>query len=60
VVPVAVSGGWDGDRLTVEVLFLETPHRLTVSCERPGTTFTATWGTVPLRAGTLHELRNPE
>ena len=33
-VPVAVSGGWDGGRLTVEVLFLETPHRLTVSCER--------------------------
>ncbi len=58
-VPVAVSGGWDGGRLTVEVLFLETPHRLTVSCERAEATFTATWGTVPLRAGTLHDLRKP-
>ena len=42
------------------MLFLETPHRLTVSCERAGATFTATWGTVPLRAGTLHDLRKPE
>ncbi len=58
-VPVAVSGGWDGGRLTVEVLFLETPHRLTVSCDLADTTFTATWGTVPLRAGTLHDLRRP-
>jgi hypothetical protein len=59
-VPVAISGGWDGGRLTVEVLFLETPPRLTVSCERAEKTFTATWGTVPLRAGTLHDLRRPE
>ncbi|HEY5788702.1 MAG TPA: serine hydrolase domain-containing protein [Microlunatus sp.] len=59
-VPVAVSGGWDSGRLVVEVLFLETPHRLTVSCDRADATFTASWGTVPLRAGTLHELRKPD
>lgn len=58
-VPIAVSGGWDGGRLVVEVLFLETPHRLTVRCDRDDETFTAHWGTVPLRAGTLHDLRMP-
>jgi CubicO group peptidase (beta-lactamase class C family) len=59
-VPIALSGGWEGDRLTVEALFLETPHRLTVSCDPAAGTFTATWGTVPLRAGTLHDLRKPD
>ena len=59
-VPVAVSGGWDGGRLAVEVLFLETPHRLTVRCDSEYATFTATWGTVPLRAGTLQDLRKPD
>ncbi len=59
-VPVAVSGGWDGGRLTAEVLFLETPHRLTVGCDVEAATFTATWGTVPLRAGTLRDLRKPD
>ncbi len=58
-VPVAVSGGWDGGRLAVEVLFLETPHRLTVGCDVDDATFTATWGTVPLRAGSLQDLRKP-
>lgn len=66
-------GGWDGrdDRdgrddwggrdgcLAVDVLFLETPHRLTVACEPVGSTFTATWGTVPLHSGTLRTLRQP-
>ncbi|HEY5979127.1 MAG TPA: serine hydrolase domain-containing protein [Microlunatus sp.] len=59
-VPLAVSGGWDGDLLTVDMLFLETPHRLTVSCDPAAATFTANWGTVPLRAGTLHDLRKPD
>ncbi len=59
-VPIALSGGWEGDLLTVEALFLETPHRLTVSCDPAAGTFTATWGTVPLRAGTLHDLRKPD
>ena len=59
-VPVALSGGWEGGRLVVEMLFLETPHRLTVSCDADDATFTATWGTVPLRAGTLQDLRKPD
>ncbi len=41
-IPVAASGGWDGpDRLHVEVIFLETPHRMDLTlyrsgCARPG------------------------
>src|SRR3712207_7334985 len=32
--PLAVSGGWsDGDRLAVDVVFLETPHRLRLRSE---------------------------
>lgn len=59
-VPVALSGGWVRGQLVVEVLFLETPHRLTVACDVTGGTFDATWGTVPLRTGTLAELRKPD
>jgi CubicO group peptidase (beta-lactamase class C family) len=58
-VPMALSGGWDGARLEVAVQFLETPHRLVVSCDRDDQTFTATWATVPLRSGTLQDLRRP-
>ena len=55
----AISGGWDGGRLIADVQFLETPHRLTLSCELAVGTFSATWGTVPLRTGTLQDLRKP-
>jgi CubicO group peptidase (beta-lactamase class C family) len=57
-VPLAVSGGWVDDRLVVEVLFLETPHRLSITVDLDQG-FTARWGTVPLRAGTLQDLRKP-
>jgi CubicO group peptidase (beta-lactamase class C family) len=57
-VPLAVSGGWVDDRLVVEVLFLETPHRLLITVDLDQG-FTARWGTVPLRAGTLQDLRKP-
>ncbi|MFI0960289.1 serine hydrolase domain-containing protein [Streptomyces sp. NPDC021080] len=58
--PVAVSGGWTGPgTLRVDVLFLETPHRLTVECELPGRTFTARWHTTPLHARSLESLRAP-
>ncbi|OSP25284.1 serine hydrolase, partial [Streptomyces sp. 13-12-16] len=39
-VPAAASGGWnDGDTLTVDLVFLETPHRLRVTCSLTGRTF---------------------
>lgn len=56
----AVSGGWStADTLSVDVLFLETPHRLTVTCSLPNRTFTAHWHTRPLHARRLRSLRAP-
>ncbi|MFI6035940.1 serine hydrolase domain-containing protein [Streptomyces sp. NPDC051315] len=59
-VPTAVSGGWtDGDTLAVDILFLETPHRMRVTCSLTGGTFTARWATAPLHGGPLRSLRAP-
>lgn len=56
--PTAVGGGWtDGDTLTAHVLFLETPHRLRVTCSLADRTFTARWETQPLHGGRLRSLR---
>ena len=59
---LAVAGvGADGaaDDPAVDVVFLETPHRLTLTC-RPSTgTFTARWWTTPLHGPPLRELRMP-
>ncbi|MFJ6728703.1 serine hydrolase domain-containing protein [Streptomyces sp. NPDC091281] len=63
--PLAVSGGWnegddaDGDTLAADVLFLETPHRLRVTCSRADGTFTARWQTRPLHGGPMRRLRAP-
>ncbi|MFH8801881.1 serine hydrolase domain-containing protein [Streptomyces sp. NPDC017936] len=59
-VPTAVSGGWtDADTLVVDVTFLETPHRLRVTCSLGGRTFTAHWATQPLHGGPLRAQRAP-
>jgi CubicO group peptidase (beta-lactamase class C family) len=48
-VPVAISGGWTGGAtFTADLLFLETPHRLSLSCSLPDRTFTARWHTTAL------------
>ena len=48
-IPVAASGGWDGpDRLQVEVIFLETPHRMSLTLYRSGRAGTASWRNPPL------------
>jgi CubicO group peptidase (beta-lactamase class C family) len=48
-VPAAASGGWrDSETLEVDVIFLETPHRLTLTCSLGTRTFRARWGTRPL------------
>ena len=53
-VPTAVSGGWtDAETLVVDVAFLETPHRLVVTCSLGDRTFTARWRTRPLAPGPL-------
>ena len=59
-VALAVSGGWtDAVTFGAEVIFLETPHRLSLTCSLTERSFRATWVTVPLRGGHLAELRMP-
>ena len=45
--PVAVSGGWEGDTAHLDVVFLESPHRLFVDL-LPNGSLTTRWGTTPL------------
>jgi CubicO group peptidase (beta-lactamase class C family) len=58
--PTAVSGGWsDAGILAVDIMFLETPHRLTLTCTLSDRTFTAHWHTTPLHHPPLRALRAP-
>ena len=58
--PTAVSGGWvDADTLRFDVLFLETPHRVHVTCDLARRTVEARYRTTPLRASSLTWLRAP-
>jgi CubicO group peptidase (beta-lactamase class C family) len=50
--PVAVSGGWRGDVLHLDLAFLESPHRLLVDLLADGRIATR-WGTTPLDFGML-------
>src|SRR4051812_21856287 len=59
--PVAVASGWTGDILEVDLMFLETPHRLTLGL-RKDRTFTARWSPeAPLGGtpGSVSTLRAP-
>ncbi len=59
-VPTAVSGGWTGpDTLAVDIVFLETPHHLDVTCSLDGRTFTAVWRTEPLHPRPLRAMGAP-
>lgn len=59
-VPIAVSGGWtDSQTFLADVIFLQTPHRLAVSCRVSDRTFTASWRTAPLGSTPLIDLRMP-
>ncbi len=58
--PTAVSGGWtDSGTLAVEVAFLETPHRLALTCSLADRTLTARWCTQPLGSDRLTSQRAP-
>ncbi|MGW6544961.1 serine hydrolase domain-containing protein [Streptomyces massasporeus] len=58
--PTAVSGGWTGaGTFAAEVVFLETPHRLALTCSLADRTLTAHWRTQPLHGGRLTTLRAP-
>ena len=59
-VPVAASGGWlDDHTVRVELLFLESPHRMDITCSLPGRIAEATWRHPPLGDGTLRTLHRP-
>jgi hypothetical protein len=59
-VPVAASGGWlDEHTLRVEVIFLETPHRMDITCSLPARCAEADWRQAPLDGGSLRTLHRP-
>jgi CubicO group peptidase (beta-lactamase class C family) len=59
-IPVAASGGWpDGQTLRAEVIFLETPHRMDITCSLPGRIAEAVWRDPPLTPGKLQHLHCP-
>lgn len=58
-VPVAASGGWtDEDTLRVELIFLESPHRLDITCTLSGDAEVA-WRIDPLGDMGLATLHRP-
>jgi CubicO group peptidase (beta-lactamase class C family) len=60
IIPVAASGGWlDDQTLRAEVIFLETPHRMDITCSLPGRTADAVWRHPPLSPGKLQEMHCP-
>src|ERR1700761_204483 len=59
-IPVAASGGWlDGQTLRAEVIFLETPHRMDITCSLPGRTAEAAWRHPPVTPARLQQLHCP-
>ena len=59
-VPVATSGGWLDDRtVRVEVIFLESPHRMDIACALPARTASASWRHTPLDGGRIQTLHRP-
>jgi CubicO group peptidase (beta-lactamase class C family) len=59
-IPVAASGGWlDEQTLRAEVIFLETPHRMDITCSLPARTADAVWRHPPITPSKLEELRCP-
>jgi CubicO group peptidase (beta-lactamase class C family) len=58
-VPVAASGGWSEGAFRAEVLFLETPHRLDVSCRPEEGRAEVSWRLAPLGSTALADLRCP-
>jgi CubicO group peptidase (beta-lactamase class C family) len=59
-IPVAASGGWlDEGTLRTEIIFLETPHRMDVTCSLAGRRAEAVWRIPPLHAGRLQDLHCP-
>lgn len=59
-IPVAASGGWREDgTLRAEIIFLETPHRMDITCAPGGRTARAVWRHPPLSPSKLQHLHCP-
>ena len=57
---LASSGGWlTRAVLRIDVIFLETPHRLSVTCNLEDKTFRASWASRPGHASRLRDLLAP-
>jgi hypothetical protein len=60
VIPVAASGGWLRDgTLRAEIIFLETPHRMDITCPPGSGTATAVWRNPPISPSRLSNLHCP-
>jgi hypothetical protein len=57
--PVAIAWARADGLLLVDVIFVETPHRLHLRLDPAGRTFAARWQSVPLGDVTLGQLRIP-
>jgi beta-lactamase family protein len=58
--PVAANGGWtDTSNFVADVVFLETPHRVRVTCSAPNRALTAVWATDPAHASSILSLCKP-
>ncbi|MCP2032666.1 CubicO group peptidase (beta-lactamase class C family) [Okibacterium sp. HSC-33S16] len=55
----SASAGWTPDGLAVDVIFIETPHRLHFTLNSETSTFVTRWETEPLHAPPLASLRKP-
>jgi CubicO group peptidase (beta-lactamase class C family) len=59
-IPVAAAGGWPDQRtLRLEVIFLETPHRMDIVCSLDDRRARAAWRVPPLGGFHLQDLRSP-
>jgi hypothetical protein len=59
-IPVAAAGGWsDQKTLRLEVIFLETPHRVDIVCSLDDRCASAVFRLPPLGGFRLQDLRNP-
>jgi CubicO group peptidase (beta-lactamase class C family) len=59
-IPVASAGGWcDSKTLRVEVVFLETPHRMDIECSADKQQACVTWRLPPLSSSRLADLHCP-
>ncbi len=58
--PVASSGGWtDRGELRADLVFLDTPHRLVLTCSIADASVHARWVTTPLHRGDLRDMHAP-